>query len=161
LALAFNRITLVCNEHLRDDDERVKVPIGFGQEDQLTGHGTFYWMELNTGDVERAKSFFADTIGWTFRNEPVAQGEYWLALSGDIPVAGIVALNAFAPPGAPPHWFSYLAVDDVDARCAAATRSGATLIRAPFDIPDVGRVAIIRDPTGAAMGWMTPVARPS
>ena len=125
----------------------------------MSWHGTFCWMELNTGDVEKAKSFFGETIGWTFKNQPIASGDYWLAFVGDTPIAGIVALNAFSPPGTPPHWFSYLAVEDVDSRVATAAKAGATIMRPPFDVPDVGRIAILQDPTGAVMGWMTPLQR--
>lgn len=125
----------------------------------MTGHGIFYWMELNTGDVEKAKNFFGETIGWTFANNPMPNGDYWVAHNGEIPIAGIVALDVFSPPGTPPHWFSYLAVDDVDARVVAAVKAGATIKRPPFDVEGVGRIAILQDPTGAYMGWMTPVAR--
>jgi hypothetical protein len=52
----------------------------------------------------------------------------------------------------------YLAVDDVDARAKKATAAGATLMRPLFDIPGIGRIAILREPGGAGVGWMTPVA---
>ena len=122
-------------------------------------HGTFFWSELNTGDVEKAKTFFSDTIGWTYSAMQSAQGDYWVASIGGVPQAGIVPLDMFAPPAAPPHWFSYLAVDDVDKRLEARVVAGGTIIRPPFDVPDVGRIAIIQDPTGAVMGWMTPIER--
>lgn len=125
----------------------------------MAGHGIFYWMELNTSDVEKAKAFFSETIGWTFKNNPMPNGDYWVAFNGEIPIAGIVALDAFSPAGTPPHWFSYLAVDDIDARVAAAAKAGATITRPPFDVEGIGRIAILQDPTGAFMGWMTPVAR--
>ena len=122
-------------------------------------HGTFFWTELNTGDVEKAKAFFGETIGWTFATIPDRDPNYWIAYNNGIPQAGIVPLDMFAPPGAPPHWFSYLAVDDVDKRLEALLAAGGTIIRAPFDVPDVGRIAIIKDPTAAVMGWMTPIER--
>lgn len=125
----------------------------------MAAHGIFYWAELNTGDVEKAKIFFGETIGWTFKNQPIERGDYWVAYNGDIPIAGIVSLDAFAPVGTPPHWFSYLAVDDVDRRVEAAAKAGAQILRGPFDVEDVGRIAILIDPSGAAMGWMTPAAR--
>ena len=125
----------------------------------MAGHGTFYWIELNTGDVEKAKAFFSETIGWTFENNPMPNGDYWVAHADGIPIAGIVALDTFSPPGTPPHWFSYLAVDDIDARIAPAGKAGATIKRPPFDVDGVGRIAILQDPTGAYMGWMTPVRR--
>ena len=55
----------------------------------------------------------------------------------------------------PPHWFSYIEVDDVNARVAKAETAGAKILRPPFEVPDVGRIAILEDPTGAAVGWMT------
>jgi len=49
-----------------------------------------------------------------------------------------------------------VAVDDVDARVKKATAAGATLMRPLFDIPGIGRIAILRQPGGAGVGWMTP-----
>jgi predicted enzyme related to lactoylglutathione lyase len=51
---------------------------------------------------------------------------------------------------------AYLAVDNVDARVNKATAAGATLMRPLFDVPGVGRIAILREPGGAGIGWMTP-----
>ena len=58
----------------------------------------------------------------------------------------------------PEGWMPYLAVDDVDARAKKATAAGATLMRPLFDIPGIGRIAILREPGGAGVGWMTPVS---
>ena len=53
-------------------------------------HGVFYWNELMTRDVERAKSFYGDTIGWTFAPNAMPDGRtYWVASQADRPVAGI------------------------------------------------------------------------
>ena len=51
---------------------------------------------------------------------------------------------------------SYLAVDDVDARVAKAIAAGAKLMRPIFDVPGVGRIAILDEPGGAGVAWMTP-----
>ncbi len=56
----------------------------------------------------------------------------------------------------PEHWFSYLAVDDIDARCARAHEAGGKIAREPFDVPGIGRIAIIQQPGGGMVGWMTP-----
>jgi predicted enzyme related to lactoylglutathione lyase len=50
---------------------------------------------------------------------------------------------------------AYLAVDDVDARVKKAQGLGATLMRPIFDIPGVGRIAILKEPGGASIGWIT------
>jgi predicted enzyme related to lactoylglutathione lyase len=121
----------------------------------MSKHGTFYWSELLTPDVEAAKAFYGTTVGWTF--QPMNDGEtYWIAMAGGVPVAGIGPLADFAPPGVPPHWLTYLAVDDVDARVAGFVAAGGIVVKPCFDIPGVGRIAIVRDPQGATMGWMTP-----
>ena len=42
-------------------------------------HGSFYWNELMTRDAEKAKKFYASTIGWTFEAMPMPDGTYWVA----------------------------------------------------------------------------------
>jgi predicted enzyme related to lactoylglutathione lyase len=51
---------------------------------------------------------------------------------------------------------SYIAVDDVDARVNKAVKAGAKLMKPAFDVPGVGRIAILMEPGGAGVGWMTP-----
>lgn len=120
-------------------------------------HGHFYWNELMTRDAEGAKTFYGETVGWTFEGVPMGdEGIYWICKDGDKPVGGIFDMNTPDFEGMPPHWFSYIAVDDVDARVEKATKMGASLKRPTFDVPGVGRIAIVEDPTGAVLGWMTP-----
>jgi uncharacterized protein len=120
-------------------------------------HGSFYWNELMTRDVEKAKKFYGGTIGWTFDGMPMPDGTYWVAKMGDKPVGGLFSLSSPQFDGVPESWMSYLAVDDVDARANKATAAGAKLMRPIFDVPGVGRIAILTEPGGAGVGWMTPV----
>ena len=121
-------------------------------------HGTFCWNELMTRDVERAKSFYAETIGWSFEPMQMAEGRtYWVASEAGKPVAGIFPIDAPGFDGAPESWMSYLAVDDVDVRVDKAVKAGAQLMKPIFDVPGVGRIAILMQPGGAGIGWMTPV----
>jgi uncharacterized protein len=122
-------------------------------------HGTFCWNERLCWDVERAKKFYADAIGWTFTSMPTPTGEtYWCAMQDGRPVAGLFTLTSPYFDGVPEGWMSYLAVDDVDRRVAKATAAGAKLLRPIFDVPNVGRIAILDEPGGAGGGWMTPAA---
>jgi len=41
---------------------------------------------------------------------------------------------------------------------SASVKAGAKLMKSIFDIPGVGRIAILREPGGAGIGWMTPVS---
>jgi predicted enzyme related to lactoylglutathione lyase len=124
----------------------------------MTPHGYFHWNELLAHDVERAKRFYAETIGWTFIPLPTETGDtYWVAKLGDKPAAGIFPLNKPEFEGMRECWMSYLAVDDVDARVKKAVAAGAKLMRPVFDVRGVGRIAILTEPGGAGVGWITPV----
>ena len=127
----------------------------------MTPHGVFLWNELNTWSVDKAKAFYSETLGWHYESHPMAKGgTYTLCKAGDAPVAGIFEMKPDAGfDGMRDHWFAYIAVDDIDVRVAGVAAAGGEVCRAPFDVPDVGRIAIVRDSAGAVIGWMTPVAR--
>jgi uncharacterized protein len=124
-----------------------------------TPHGNFHWNELRTRDAERGKRFYAETIGWTFEATSTPDGHtYWLALSDGKPVAGLFPLPSPKFDAVPESWMSFLAVDNVDARVAKAIAAGAKLMLPVFDVPNVGRIAMLMEPGGAGIGWITPVA---
>ena len=88
---------------------------------------------------------------------PMADGgTYWVAKVGDKPVGGIFEMKGPGFDGVPENWMPYLAVDDIDSRAKKAVAAGATLMRPLFDIPGIGRIAILKEPGGAAIGWITP-----
>ena len=122
-------------------------------------HGTFYWNELMTRDVESAKKFYADTMGWSFDAMPMGGGRtYWIAKMGDEPVGGLFDISGPEYKDVPESWMSYIAVDDVDARVKKATKAGAKVMKPAFDVPGVGRIVILLEPGGAGIGWMTPAS---
>ncbi|MGE0627567.1 MAG: VOC family protein [Hyphomicrobiaceae bacterium] len=123
----------------------------------MPGHATFYWNELMTRDVEAAKRFFSETVGWTFDAFPIPEGTYWVAKLGDKAVGGVMEMPRTMPNDVPRHWMSYLEVDDIDARLKKAEAAGGKVLMQPFDVKDVGRIAILKDPAGAVVGWITPV----
>ena len=123
----------------------------------MTSHGNFHWNELKTKDIEQAKKFYADTIGWTFAGMDMGEnGTYWIAMDGEKPVAGMYAMIEDQIQNDTEGWTGYISVDDIDMRIAKAKQAGATVIAEPFDIPGTGRIAILVEPGGARIGWMTP-----
>jgi len=125
--------------------------------DSEPSHGIFVWNELNSRDVEAAKSFYAAALGWSFEAMPVDGGApYWIIKNGDVRVGGIFPLTAPEFAKSPAHWLPYIAVDDIDARMAKITAAGGSVLRPAFDVPGVGRIGIVRDAEGATMGWITP-----
>ncbi len=121
-------------------------------------NGSFYWNELMTRDAEAAKKFYGATLGWTFeamepdQNQPAT---YWLAKVGDEAVAGIYQLEQDDEETVE-GWFAYVAVTDLSTALARATSAGGEVVREPWDVPGVGRIAIVNDNAGNALGWMTP-----
>ena len=125
----------------------------------MTAHGHFHWNELRTRNAERAKKFYSETIGWTFEPMPSRDGlTYWVAHMNGQPVAGLFPLDEPRFKDVPESWIPFLAVDDIDARVKTATAAGAKLIMPIFDVPTVGRIAMMLEPSGAGIGWMTPAA---
>ena len=123
----------------------------------MWSHGTFFWNELRTRDLEASKKFYEGAVGWTFDNESAnPQSDYWVAKSGGMPAAGIIEMNENEWKGIPDHWFCYIAVDNVDERAQLVQENQGKQYGPLFDIPDIGRVAIVEDSSGATIGYMTP-----
>lgn len=117
-------------------------------------HRKTWWSELMTDDPEAAKDWYAEHAGWTFTTMDMegGSGPYNVAHLGDQPMAGIMPRPDGVPKEIPAHWLTYVAVSDVDATAKAAP----TLLNGPFDVPGVGRIAVIVDAGGATVGIMTP-----
>jgi hypothetical protein len=119
-------------------------------------HGVVCWSELAVRDIERAQKFYADTLGWTFDTMPAPDMTYWIIRSGDARVGGMFEMKGAQFEGVPEHWLTYIAVDDIDARLKKAVAAGAKICKEAFDIPAVGRMAVLAEPGGAVVAWMTP-----
>jgi predicted enzyme related to lactoylglutathione lyase len=113
--------------------------------------GTFCWVELGTSDASAAKDFYTKLFGWDFEDHPMGPSGVYTMLKLDGKDVG--ALYELMPEmkaqGVPPHWMSYVAVASADEAAAKAKAAGATLIKEPFDVFTVGRMAVVQDPTGA------------
>jgi uncharacterized protein len=133
----------------------------------MANHGDVWWTELMTHDVEASRTFYANLLGWkTFvasrddMGRPAKPGEpsYTMFMKGEMPVCGAFELQGPEYKNMPSHWFTYFAVADVDSAVTAAVAAGAKVHRPPFDVPGVGRIAIIEGPDGAHVGLGTPAA---
>jgi len=110
--------------------------------------GTPCWVDLGTVDPAASAAFYGALFGWSCDEGPPEAGGYRMCMLRGRPVAGIgVSQN---PPDWPPWWATYVAVDDADATAAAVTAAGGTVLAEPFDILDVGRMAVFADPAGHA-----------
>jgi predicted enzyme related to lactoylglutathione lyase len=123
----------------------------------VTVRGRFLWHELATTDTHSAMGFFTKVAGW--KTQPMeGDPSYTLFTSGARqPVAGVMLLpEAAKAMGAPPHWLTYMGTPDVDGTTKQAESLGAKILKAPADIPNVGRFAVLMDPQGAVFALYTP-----
>ena len=112
--------------------------------------GTFSWTDLSTTDQNGAKSFYSGLFAWEADDQPVGEGmTYSMMNIGGKPAAAISLQNEMQrDSGAPPAWNSYVTVESADAAADRATKLSGNVIAPPFDVMDVGRMAVIQDPQG-------------
>jgi predicted enzyme related to lactoylglutathione lyase len=118
----------------------------------MSDTGRFVWYELLTTDPVAAIAFYAEVIGWKTQRF----GDYTMFATAQGPVGGVNALpDAAKQMGAPPYWQGNVVVANVDESVAQVKLLGGRVIVAE-DVPDVGRLAVILDPQGAAITLFTP-----
>ena len=121
------------------------------QETPEYAPGTFCWVELATTDGEAAKKFYTELFGWGFNDHPMGPDMVYTMLTLDgKDVGALYKMTAeMTTMGIPSNWLSYASVNSADESAAKAKELGATLMKEPLDVMDVGRMAVVQDPTGA------------
>lgn len=123
--------------------------------------GAIGWNELISSDMDAAKSFYKEVVGWNSQEMPSPDGKgvYVLFKSGDSEVAGMMPMDDIPgiPAGTPSHWFTYVQVEDIHAACEAAGQAGGVVMRPPFEIPGMCWIAVLRSSDGSVFGVMQPV----
>lgn len=123
--------------------------------------GTFCWTELTTSDQAGAKAFYEGLLDWTADDRPIGDGGYVYSMmqrDGHNVAAIATQPDQQREAGVPPMWNSYVSVESADAAAARAKELGATVHAEPFDVMDVGRMAVIQDPQGAYFELWQPKA---
>ena len=113
-------------------------------------HGTPIWYELLSPDPDASKAFYDDVIGWSVGPKPEGDIDYrMIETAGGEAVGGLMHLSPeMVQGGAKPTWLFYIGVDDVDATVAKITAAGGSVHLPAFDMPGVGRLAMVADPQG-------------
>lgn len=117
----------------------------------VTSHqpGTFCWIELGTSDAAGAKKFYTDLFAWgTAEHDMGGMGTYYIFQKDGKDVAAMYQMGADMA-GIPPNWMSYVAVASADEAVEKAKSLGGTVVNGPFDVYDMGRMAVMIDPQGA------------
>ena len=112
--------------------------------------GSFCWADLGTPDAVAAKQFYTALFGWTAEDRPMGPGAFYTMLTlNDRAVAALYGQEA--PGAGPPHWLSYISVSCVNDAARRARQFGGSVVVEPFDVLDVGRMALIQDVSGAVV----------
>jgi predicted enzyme related to lactoylglutathione lyase len=112
--------------------------------------GRFCWVELGTTDQAAAKEFYGKLFGWAADDRPAGpDGVYTMFQHGGRDAGAAYTLGA-QQKGVPPNWAVYVAVTSADAAAKRAEALGGRILAPAFDVFDVGRMAVLQDPTGAA-----------
>ena len=121
--------------------------------------GDFIWYELMTTDAERAKAFYEAVVGWDIGEaSPEFKGYRMINRSDGQAAGGVLPLSdEMQQHGARPTWLGYICVEDVDRSISAIEQAGGKALMPAFDIPGIGRIAMVSDPQGAPFYVMKPI----
>jgi predicted enzyme related to lactoylglutathione lyase len=112
------------------------------------------WIDLFSSDTAKAKAFYGGVFGWTAQENGPEYGGYINFWKDGALVAGMMHNDGSI--GEPDGWNTYLAVADAKETVAAASEHGATVYLEPMDVTDLGTMAMVADPGGAAIGLWQP-----
>src|SRR5436190_3668765 len=115
--------------------------------------GKFVWHEQVSSDPEQAQAFYTQLFGWQTEVFQPGEADYTMISSGGQMHGGFGKAMEGAPP---PHWLSHVRVDNVDETVEKAKGAGGRLAAGPFEMGEVGRMAVIADPQGAYISVYRP-----
>jgi uncharacterized protein len=116
-------------------------------DDVFATPGAVSWTELSSPDPKAACEFYGTLFGWSFDTMNLGQGDYHVIKVGTAAIGGIMKPPALGPS----MWGAYVTVESCDATVEKAKSLGGTVCAGPFDIPNIGRMAVLQDPQGAVI----------
>ncbi|MQY19502.1 VOC family protein [Nocardia macrotermitis] len=111
--------------------------------------GTPCWVDCQIDSPAEASEFYSALFGWEVKGGGPETGGYLTASKGGAAVAGI---GPKPQPGMPSVWTTYLAAEDSDAVAGKVAAAGGQVLVPPFDVLDLGRMAVFADTTGGVFG---------
>ncbi|MGH7687417.1 MAG: VOC family protein [Candidatus Dormibacteria bacterium] len=113
------------------------------------------WLDLSSTDAAASRDFYSKLFGWeaTVIPDPAAGG-YAMAVLDGKEVGGIGPVQN---PEQPSAWTIYILVENADDAVTRSRDAGATVLMEPMEVMGQGRMAIIGDPSGAAIGLWQPM----
>jgi uncharacterized protein len=123
---------------------------------ELQQPGSIGWVELATRDLGAAVAFYQQLFDWQLTEHP-APSPYKVFHAEGHDYGGLLQMTEQWG-DIPAHWSIYLQVEDVDRALDRAVELGGSVAVPAFDIAGVGRIAMIKDTTGAHAYLVTTTA---
>ena len=118
---------------------------------------TFIWNELITTDQKKSGEFYSQLFGWQLKEVDAGPlGTYTIFQQCGEDVGGMMNPSIDYTQKLGARWYAYVKVPDIDRAIIRAQELGGTLIAGPDDIPGIGRVCLLADPTKALIRLMQP-----
>ena len=107
------------------------------------------WIDTSQPDPDAAVDFYRGLFGWEFEDvmPPGSESKYSIARLSGGEVAAVGSIPESAPPVA--MWDTYVWVDSADETASKVRDAGGGVVKEPFDVMGVGRMAVVTDPEGA------------
>lgn len=137
------------------------------QQTTASQTGTLWWTELVSAHPDKSREFYTAIAGWspkivsaedTTRPPNPGETDYTLFMNQGTEVAGLSKSDGTTPNEARPGWMPYIQVASVDTAVIEVLKKGGKVLKAPFDDTESGRIAIVEDPDGFAVGLVTPIS---
>jgi predicted enzyme related to lactoylglutathione lyase len=112
-------------------------------------NGTPCWIDYGAADLDAAKTFYSDVLGWSYTGGEPEYGGYLSAMVNGEQAAGLAPQM---DPSDPPRWTTYFATDDADAGAARIREAGGTVVVEPMQVGPMGTMVIALDPQGNPFG---------
>ena len=109
------------------------------------------WVDLFTSDTARAEQFYGELFGWTVEHGDEEKYGGYIMFHRDGKMVGGCMRNDGSS-GAPDLWSVYLATDDARRTVERAVELGGRVVLPAMDVPEQGVMAMVTDPSGAAVG---------
>jgi predicted enzyme related to lactoylglutathione lyase len=117
--------------------------------------GKFVWFDLFTNDLQTASHFYEELFGWSFHPAESGRKIVDTITREGIPIANAIQINRKKNKVRKSRWLSYVSVKDVDRSAKFVEQHNGTIYRRPKELPNRGRVAVVKDPQGAVFAMLT------
>jgi len=135
--------------------EQIIVPKVTPEPTDLRLVGKFVWYDLFTNDLQSTSRFYEELFGWSFSDTASKERLVKTIARDGVPIANAILIDSEKGNVNDCLWLSYMSVEDVDRALMVANKNNGTIYMQPKDLPNRGRIAIVKDPEAALFAVVT------